>query len=124
LSESRAELPRGKVPCVIRHLAYAAGELARSAGREGMHTSRFHDAEAALRSLADGEWSRHGARPEEILDRVPVVSAVPGSVVSLVELLAFAWERDGRRFPDRTIHPEMVEAARQLLQELAWTLPN
>lgn len=115
---TRSGLPRGEVPCVVRHLAFAAGDLARVASQTEAESGRYRRAEAAFRSLADAEWidpAGHADGPSVIL--------VQGRAVSLVDLLAGAWESDGRPFPGRRIDPEMVEAARQLLRELAWHCP-
>lgn len=123
LAVSRPSLPRGEFPCVIRHLAYASGELARLPGLDPDAAARYREAEAVLRSLADDEWQGTGLEWGGVQGRSPVVVVGAGRVVSLADLLARAWNHHGRRFPNRAIDPEMVEAARQLLQELAWHLP-
>ncbi len=119
----RPGLPRGEYPSVIRHLAYAAGELARSPGQGDDLEQRFLRAEAVLRSLADAGWGRSGFPRLADDEPSPSVRLEPSAQVSLVELLADAWRRHGKPFPDRAIDVDMVEAAKQLLRELDWHLP-
>lgn len=119
---AHAPLPAGAAPCVIRHLAYAAGDLAGEPGLKPAVRDRYRAAEAKFRSLADAEWNDDG---RIVLDSVtpPSVQTGLGTVIPVAELLIRAWERHGRPFPSRTIDPDMVEAARQLLQELLWQVP-
>ncbi len=113
----RISLPLGDFAHAVRHLAIAAEGLAREAADDPTRSARFRRAEAAYRSLADAEGSRPSGGPS------PTVAIDDQATVSLAELLARGWESLGKRHPGRGIDPEMIEAARQLLLELAWRLP-
>lgn len=118
------ETPRAAAACVIRHLAYAAGELAGRPGLDPADLARYREAEAAYRSLADAQWGRADGSGDGHKPRPPAMGDGRGPAVPLTDLLAHAWERHGRRLPGRAIDPEMVEAASQLLQELRWYRPS
>jgi hypothetical protein len=99
---------------LFHHLTVAAEEIARRENPAG-GVERFAAAAARFRDLG------YGPRREGI---GPVVMIEDGAVVPLSDLLAAAWLRERRSFPGPGIDPEMLEAARQLLLDLAWQLPN
>jgi hypothetical protein len=127
--ESSRSVAGGEEPTVVRlvaeesgenhrrlfhHLTVAAEEIARREDPAG-GSSRFAAAAARFRDLG------YGPRREGV---GPVVTIEDGAVVPLSDLLASAWLRERRSFPGPGIDSEMLEAARQLLLELAWRMPN
>jgi hypothetical protein len=95
--------------CLIRHLMTAAKAIAEA--DETDHPERFSAVAARFRDLSYGP-------PRE--DAGPVVSMADGGVVLLSHLLAAAWLRHYATLPTQGINIEMLDAARQLLLELAW----
>jgi alpha-D-ribose 1-methylphosphonate 5-triphosphate synthase subunit PhnH len=95
--------------CLIRHLMTAAQEIAEAGATD--HPERFSAVAARFRDLSYGS-------PRE--DAGPVVRLADGEVVLLPDLLAAAWLGHSTTFPTQGIDIEMLDAARQLLLELAW----
>lgn len=109
-------------PSLVRHLAIAAGRMARNQERPGGLSRPLHEAEARFRVLADFPPFAEGY--VAALAAQPVVLLADGTATFLSDLLGDAWLRDQWQVPHRTIDPELIEAAEQLLRGLAWTLPE
>jgi hypothetical protein len=100
--------------CLFRHLMLAAEEIA-SPGGPAAREGRFAAVAARFRDLSYGP-RRKGVGP--------VVVGEDGIVVPLSDLLAKAWLREREAFPGQGIDADLLEAARQLLLGLAWSLPD
>jgi len=99
---------------LFHHLSLAAEEIARRDDLAG-GVERFAAAAARFRDLS------YGPRREGV---GPVVEIEDGAFVPLSDLLAASWSQHRGAFPNQGIDAELLEAARQLLLELAWHLPD
>ena len=98
---------------LMLHLALAAEERVDAGDLSPEEATRHAALAAYLRDVP----ARAG-RPDD----APVVTLSDGRVVPLIDLFADAWQRHGRHACAPGIEPAMVEAAKQLLRELAWAL--
>ena len=106
--------------CALRHLTVAATRLARQDDLGRGDAAHFAAAEARFRSLLEvsgGIWGRPGPL-------APVVETEEVGPVSLAALFIEACRRDQAPFPVSNIDPGLVEAARELLCNLDWSLPD
>jgi hypothetical protein len=106
--------------CALRHLAVAATRLARQEDLGRKDAARFAAAAARFRSLLATSGDIRG-RPGPV---GPVVETEAAGPVSLAALFIEACRRDRARFPTSAIDPDLVEAARELLCSLNWSLPD
>jgi hypothetical protein len=100
---------------LVRHLAVAAEEMA--ADRDPA------DPDAA-RAAAAAAWFRDQEDAAEPAGPGPVVVTEAGRESPLLDLLGLAWARHCRQTPGQGLDPDLLEAARQLLGELAWRMPD
>ena len=105
--------------CALRHLAVASTRLARQEDISREDAARYAAAEARFRSMLEPS---EGFRPWNGLT-CPAVETEAGEAVSLADLLIGACRKYQRGFPSWSIDPALVEAARDLLCSLQWTLP-
>jgi len=106
--------------CALRHLTVAATRLARQEDLGRRDAARFAAAEARFRSLLGVS----GYIPGRPGPAGPVVETEAAGPVSLAALFIEACRRDQARFPISNIDPDLVEAARELLCNMDWSLPD
>jgi len=102
----------------VRHLAVAASQLARDPSVPRDDAARFAAAEARFRSgaIERGVLERQEVRSE------PVVRLDETSTIALSRLFASLCRRDRWLLPKRSIEPDLILAARELLTGLNWFL--
>jgi hypothetical protein len=109
-----------EVRCAARHLAVAASQMARGGSLSRAAAIRYTSAEAWFRSQAANYEGLRG-RPTP---SGPVLRLADGATVSLTILFAGVCHRDRWWVPNRSIDPDLVHAAKELLCGLRWFLPD
>jgi hypothetical protein len=116
----RTEEMADEVRCAARHLAVAASQLSRDECLPRDVAARFAAAETRFRSQATnpGVLNRGTVQPG------PVVSLSDGATASMSVLFASLCHRDRWWLPKRSIDPDLILAAKELLTGLEWYLPD
>ncbi len=114
------DVTAGQMECALRHLAVAATRLARQEDLGGRNAARYAAVEARLRSLlaTNGDIRGHPGPAG------PVVATETAGSVPLAALLVGACQGGRGRLRPSAIDPDLVEAARELLCGLNWSLPG
>ena len=118
--QGRQEFPGPLLRSINRHLAVAATQLARADGVSDEEAARYTAAGARFRALVelDGNLRSHIALP------IPVAETAAGEAVTLPDLLADLCRREQVQPPLRSIDPELVHQAKQLLCGVLWRVPD
>ncbi|CAN5874825.1 hypothetical protein BH23PLA1_BH23PLA1_02860 [soil metagenome] len=103
---------------VARHLALACIELAEVGQGTSRRVEEYRQAEARHRALTDLEGLREDS---QVLAALPKVKASQRREISLVDLLGLSWGWEN--LPDRQVDRDLIEAAKELLEGLAWRIP-
>jgi hypothetical protein len=106
--------------CAYRHLAVAATQLARGDACWPEESARYALAAARFRALTEQAWTAGASRWREA---APFVTAVSGAPVPVADLFASAVLRRRTDPPARSIDPELVNDAKDLLRGLSWQVP-
>jgi hypothetical protein len=116
----REEVTDERLRAAVRHLTVAASQLARDPSLPPEVAARFAAAETRFRSRAfdRGVLDREVDRPE------PVVRLDDDTMVTLSRLFASLCRRDRWLLPIRSIEPDLICAARELLTGLDWFFPD
>ena len=116
----RTEEMADELHCAARHLAVAASQLSRDGRLPGDVAARFAAAETLFRSQAThpGVLNRGAIQPG------PVVMLADGAMVAMNVLFANLCQRDRLWLPKRSIDPDLVLDAKELLTGLEWSLPD
>ncbi len=110
----------GALHCAVRHLAVAATELARAEGLPRDAVERFAAAEALFRAQSAHLW---GVSPQPVVAG-PSVRLSNEETVPLTVLFADICRYERSWLPHRSIDPELVHGAKEILRGLAWDLPG
>jgi len=116
----RTEERDDELRCAVRHLAVAALQLARDAGVSADAAARY----AAIESLFRTQAARPGVLQAGPVQPVPFVRLENGGTVSLVTLFIDLCRRNRWQLSKRSIDPNLVLAAREILSGLDWHLPD
>lgn len=95
------------------HLTLAAEQLAREAG-DGSHATRYQRVASRFRGIANENMLNPSAGP--------LVPTGAGEGVPLIALLKQAWQERGMTTSSHDVSPELLDAARELLQSLNFCL--
>ncbi len=104
---------------VAKHLALACIELAEAHQDSVDLTESYRQSEARYRAFVDLEGI---GVDHSVLNALPVLNATPEQEITLVELLGALW--GWTNVPHRQIQRDLIEAAKELLEGLAWRLPD
>jgi hypothetical protein len=105
---------------VLRHLAVALTELARSPNISREAAARFAAAETRFRAILQ---THDDIRQSSALS-YPSVRLMSGASVSLVDLFSDACRCQCQRLSLGSIDPDLIDAAKELLCGLSWDLPG
>jgi hypothetical protein len=105
--------------CAVRHLAVAASQLARDEKLPRDAVERFAAAEALFRAQSS---DLGGISPQPIVPG-PLLRLSGEETISLTALFANICQHDRSWLPHRSIDPELVHGAREILCALKWLLP-
>ena len=115
----RTEAPEELLRCAHRHLAVAATQLARAGRFSPEESARYALAAARFRALTERPWD-DGGRWRAL---APFVTAISGAPVAVADLFASACLHRRVVPPARSIDPELVDEAKELLRGLRWQVP-